>query len=813
MTILLNPHARRGACDAGLRAILNLAAGRECRAWLAAWDGLHPGPTPARALPRLAARLGLGALVVKDEAERSDLGSFKALGAPAALLRLVLRRFPDAGWRADDLLAGRHAGALRGFVVASATDGNHGRALAAAARSLGCRCVILLHAQVSREREDAIAALGAEVRRVAGNYDDSVAEAARLARAQGWELVSDTSWDGYEDVPRDVMQGYAVIVDELLDDLAPDAPCPYTHVVLQGGVGGLAAGVLAPLWERFGAARPVVAVVEPAQADCLLQSARLGRPAQASGSVDSVMAGLACGAVSPLAWRFLEPGVDAFVTVDDAAAVAAMRTLAQGAAGDVPIVAGESGAAGLAGLEAMLADRATREALGLDARARVLLVNTEGATAPAAYRELVGRSAADVLAARAAWQREHGIDEHALLARIAAHGEIGATAQGGVCRLALTDADRDGRDRLVAWMHELGLDVRVDRIGNVFGNRAGTRPELAPVMTGSHIDTVATGGRYDGIYGVMAGLEVVRALDERRIGTARPLVVAAFTNEEGVRFAPDMMGSLVHAGGLALQAALDTVGTDGARLGDELARIGYAGAMDCGAIVPHAFVELHIEQGPVLEAEGRAIGAVADLQGISWREIEITGQSNHAGTTPMRLRRDAGHCAAAIAVFARELARRFGGAQVATVGRLELRPNLVNVIAARATLTVDLRNTDEATLRRAEAELDAFLERLQAEEGVRIASRPLARFAPVVFDKRLVRRIEAAARARGHHALRMTSGAGHDAQMMARLCPAAMIFVPSADGISHNPREHTAPAQLALGASVLMDVLLELAQA
>jgi N-carbamoyl-L-amino-acid hydrolase len=811
MAILRNPHARRRAYDAGLHAVLNLAAARECRAWLAAWDGLHPGPTPVRALPGLAARLGLGALFVKDEAERSGLGSFKALGAPAALLRLVLRRHPAAGWRAEELLAGRHADALRGLVVVSATDGNHGRALAAAARSLGCRCVIVLHAQVDRERADAIAAFGAEIVRVAGRYDDAVAEAARLARAHGWEVVSDTSWDGYEAVPRDVMQGYAVIVDELLEDLAADAPCPWTHVVLQGGVGGLAAGVASALWERHGAARPALVVVEPAQADCLLQSARQGRPARAAGGVDSVMAGLACGEASPLAWRFLQPAVDAFVTVDDAAAVAAMRTLAEGAAGDVPIVAGESGAAGLAGLQALLADAAARAALGLDAHARVLLVNTEGATAPAVYRALVGRDAAAVRAAREDWQRVHGIDERALLARIAAHGEIGATAQGGVCRLALTDADRDGRDRLVAWMRALGLEVRVDRIGNVFGLRAGTRPELAPVMTGSHIDTVATGGRYDGIYGVMAGLELVRALNERGTATARPLVVAAFTNEEGVRFAPDMMGSLVYAGGYPLQAALDTVGTDGARLGDELARIGYAGAMDCGAIVPHAFVELHIEQGPVLEAAGRAIGAVADLQGLSWREIAITGQSNHAGTTPMHLRRDAGHCAAAIAVFVRELARRLGGAQVATVGRVELHPNLVNVIAARATLTVDLRNTDEAALRRAESELDAFLERLQAEEGVAIASRPLARFEPVAFDPRLVRRIESAARARGHHALRMTSGAGHDAQMMARLCPAAMIFMPSAGGISHNPREHTAPAQLALGASVLMDVLVELA--
>ena len=355
-----------------------------------------------------------------------------------------------------------------------------------------------------------------------------------------------------------------------------------------------------------------------------------------------------------------------------------------------------------------------------------------------------------------------------------------------------------------------GLEVRVDRIGNVFGLRAGRRA-AAPVMTGSHIDTVATGGRYDGNYGVMAGLEVVRWLNEHDVVLERPLVVAAFTNEEGVRYQPDMMGSLVYAGGYPLAQALDSRGTDGTRLGDELARIGYDGAMDCGALVPHAFVELHIEQGPVMEAEGLDVGAVENLQGISWQAFEITGQSNHAGTTPMHLRRDAGHAAAAITVFVRQLAERLGGSQVATVGRLELHPNLVNVIPARATLTVDLRNTDEATLQAAERELAEYVERLAREQSLQIVTRRLARFEPVTFDARLVRVIEAQARARGHRTRRMTSGAGHDAQMMARLCPSAMVFVPSVGGISHNPREHTEPADLLRGANVLLDVIQVLA--
>ena len=398
--ILHNPRAVRAPYPPELDRIMNLAAGRESRAWLAAWPGLASGATPLHALPGLARALGLGALLLKDEALRSSLGSFKALGAPIALVRLVLRLWPGAGWTAEDLFAGRHAAALTDFVVISATDGNHGRALAAAARSLGCRCVIVLHAQVSQEREDAIAAHGAQIVRIAGDYDASVAEAARLARQHGWQVVSDTSYEGYEEVPRDVMQGYAVIAEEALEAAGDQ---PITHVLLQGGVGGLAAGVVSHFWARFGPARPSFIVVEPQQADCLYQSALQGRPARASGSVDSVMAGLACGETSPLAWRFLQPAVDLFVTVGDAEAEAAMRLLADGTHGDLPLVAGESGAAGLAGLQALCADAEARRQAGLDGDARVLLINTEGATAPSVYRQIVGRSADEVQARQAAW--------------------------------------------------------------------------------------------------------------------------------------------------------------------------------------------------------------------------------------------------------------------------------------------------------------------------------------------------------------------------------------------------------------------------
>ncbi len=402
------------------------------------------------------------------------------------------------------------------------------------------------------------------------------------------------------------------------------------------------------------------------------------------------------------------------------------------------------------------------------------------------------------------------IDGERLMRRLDELARIGAIEGGGCCRLALTDEDRAGRDLVVAWMKALGLEVSVDAIGNIFGLRAGGE-DLPPVMTGSHIDTVRTGGRYDGNLGVLAGLEAVRSLNEAGLATRRPLVVAVFTGEEGARFAPDMLGSLVYVGGLPLSEALAAVSIDGKVLGDELRRIGYAGRAAPGVQRPAAYVELHLEQGPVLDAEGIALGAVEDLQGISWQELEISGQSNHAGTTPMRLRHDAGYCAGAVGTFLRRLALEMGGGQVCTVGSITLHPNLINVIAARAKLTADLRNTDEAALQAAERRLATFLEQLAADEGVSIATRRLARFEPVRFDERVVRRIEAVAARLGHACRRMTSGAGHDAQMLARVCPAAMIFTPSVRGISHNPAEHTEPAHLEAGANVLLHTLLELA--
>jgi beta-ureidopropionase / N-carbamoyl-L-amino-acid hydrolase len=403
------------------------------------------------------------------------------------------------------------------------------------------------------------------------------------------------------------------------------------------------------------------------------------------------------------------------------------------------------------------------------------------------------------------------IDAARLLSRLEELGRIGSTGDGGCARLALTDEDREGRELVVTWMRDLGLDVQVDAIGNVVAQREGREPGR-PVMCGSHIDTVATGGIYDGNLGVLAGLEVLETLASAGVLPRRPMAVAFFTDEEGSRFAPDMLGSLVYAGGMTVEEAYDLIGIDGARLGDELAHIGYLGNLPCPGLVPHAYVELHIEQGPVLEANGEVIGAVTGVQGISWQEVRFVGQFNHAGTTPMAYRHDAGFAAASVAVAARALARDLGDAQVATVGKLDLRPDLVNVVAGAATLTVDLRNTDGDALVEAERRMAAEIDRIASEEGVEARMRQLSRFDPVGFDDRIVDLVEKTAREHGHAVRRLPSGAGHDAQMLARLCPSGMVFVPSAGGISHNPAEFTSPEHIEAGANVLLEVLHRLAE-
>jgi diaminopropionate ammonia-lyase len=369
MRLFINPRVDRASpYPQSMKPILSLAAEDAARREISSWLGY--APTPLRDLAWLARELRLAAVTFKEEQHRFALRSFKALGGAYAVKKIV-----------------RAAGGAKP-TVCCATDGNHGRSVAWGAREAGCRCVIYVHETVSEGRAEAIRAYGAEVRRVKGNYDDSVRKAAEDAAANGWTVVSDTSWDGYTEIPRDVMQGYGVMIAEAFEQGASP-----THVLVQGGVGGVAAAVVAHVWERFGAARPRVIVVEPDKADCLTRSAEAGRLTQISGDLDTIMAGLSCGEPSPLAWAILATGADAFMAIGDETIAPAMRRLA-----DHGVVGGESGVVGVAALEIVARDPDMRAALALDGASRVLLFGTEGATDPALYTELVGRDAEAVSA-------------------------------------------------------------------------------------------------------------------------------------------------------------------------------------------------------------------------------------------------------------------------------------------------------------------------------------------------------------------------------------------------------------------------------
>ncbi|WP_299808430.1 diaminopropionate ammonia-lyase [uncultured Roseibium sp.] len=365
-------------------AILNDQAFETARATISGWPGY--APTPLVLLPGIAKQAGIAALAYKNEADRFGLGSFKALGGAYAVWRVLRRSAAQAGIsRSDDKAFAAHAA---GLTVTCATDGNHGRSVAWGARTFGCNCVIYIHETVSEGRKQAIENFGATVVRCKGNYDDSVREAQRQADANGWTVVSDTSYPGYTDIPRDVMQGYELMAFEALDQWPHGAPP--THVFLQTGVGGMAAAVVAHFWRRFGADRPVFVLADPLNSACWLETIRNGAPTVVDGDIETVMAGLACGEISELAWSILEKGADAVVGLPDASAVEGMKLLAGGRDGDRPLVAGESAVAGLMALLAVSGKDAERTALGLTENARVLVFGTEGATDPLLYEQLVG---------------------------------------------------------------------------------------------------------------------------------------------------------------------------------------------------------------------------------------------------------------------------------------------------------------------------------------------------------------------------------------------------------------------------------------
>ncbi len=390
--------------------------------------------------------------------------------------------------------------------------------------------------------------------------------------------------------------------------------------------------------------------------------------------------------------------------------------------------------------------------------------------------------------------------------------KIGATPKGGVCRLAASDLDATARRLFIGWCEEAGCAVRIDRIGNIFARRPGRDPNLPPVMTGSHLDTQPTGGRFDGAYGVMAGLEIVRTLNDLGYETEPPIEIVAWTNEEGARFSPAMVGSGVFAGVFTLEEALATRDNNAPELslGAELERIGFAGPEPAGGHRVAAYFEAHIEQGPILEAAGDTIGVVTGAQGQRWYEVTVTGEEAHAGTTPMPRRRDALVGAARMIDAVNRIGVAHAPAARATCGFAQVSPNSRNTIPGRVFFTVDFRHPDDALLTQMDGELrQACAEAAARSGGLDVAVKEFWHFPPTPFDPALVAAVRDAAVAQGCPHQDIISGAGHDAVYMARVAPSAMVFVPCRDGISHNEVEDATPDDLAAGCAVLFNAILD----
>ena len=386
--------------------------------------------------------------------------------------------------------------------------------------------------------------------------------------------------------------------------------------------------------------------------------------------------------------------------------------------------------------------------------------------------------------------------------------KLGATDKGGVKRLALTDLDKQGRDLVVGWAKDAGMSVVVDQIGNVFMRRAGRNNALPPIMCGSHIDTQPTGGKFDGNYGVLAGIEIVRTLNDHNVVTEAPIEVAFWTNEEGSRFVPVMMGSGVFANAFSLEHALSAVDVDGKSVRDELARIGYVGTEVPGQHPVGAYFEAHIEQGPVLEDADVVIGVVTGALGQRWYDCVVTGMEAHAGPTPMGLRKDALQTATKIMQETVAIALRHPPYGRGTNGFVQVHPNSRNVIPGRVKFSVDLRNVDDESLNKMDAELRACVEKTAKESGLHISIEQVSYFPPCPFERGCVEAVREGAKRLGYSAMDVVSGAGHDAIYVARLAPAGMIFVPCKDGISHNEIEDAKAEHLEAGCNVLLHAML-----
>lgn len=388
--------------------------------------------------------------------------------------------------------------------------------------------------------------------------------------------------------------------------------------------------------------------------------------------------------------------------------------------------------------------------------------------------------------------------------------QIGPTAKGGSCRLALSALDGQARDLVVGWMKAAGLEVHVDRIGNIFGRRPGQDASRPPVAMGSHIDTQPTGGRFDGCYGVMAGLEVMRSLNDRGVRTRAPLELIIWTNEEGARFAPAMMGSGVFCGAIPLDVALNTADRDGKKVCDELAAIGYAGTASVPGPLPQCYFEAHIEQGPILEDEDKVIGVVSGSLALRWYDVTVTGSEAHAGPTPMHLRKDALYAATHLMQDVVHIARDFSPEGRGTVGIVDVLPASRNVIPGTVRFTVDLRHEDPVQLEAMDTRLKSACGKLMAtvDYPVDVQIKDVWNFPATPFAAPLVESVRQEAQARGYSYRSIVTGAGHDAVYMATVTPTAMIFVPCKDGISHNEAEYARPEHLEAGANVLLGALL-----
>ncbi len=403
------------------------------------------------------------------------------------------------------------------------------------------------------------------------------------------------------------------------------------------------------------------------------------------------------------------------------------------------------------------------------------------------------------------------INAQRLWASLMALARIGGTEKGGVNRLALTELDKEGRDLFVRWATESGCTVRVDEMGNIFARREGLDPQLPPVMTGSHIDTQPTGGKFDGNYGVLAGLEVLRTLNDLQIRTRASLEVAVWTNEEGSRFVPVMMGSGVYAGAFSAQTALQSKDVEGISVASALSAIGYDGPAQCRATPVKCYFEAHIEQGPVLERRSHTIGVVTGALGQRWYDVVVQGVESHAGTTPMELRKDALLPATRIMGEVNEIGRRYGPDGRGTVGWVDVYPNSRNVIPGRVRFSVDLRALTDDDLTAMTADFRRYCEAMAQRYQVQVHAEEVVYFPPQAFDPEQVGAVERNAARLGYPHSRLVSGAGHDAVYLARVCPAAMIFIPCKDGISHNEIEDALPAHVEAGCNVLLHCMLEAA--